>query len=57
MDNEKVIKGLKQMKTYCSSNLVDILNYAIQVFQKLEIEGIKEPLDTDFSKIKEGKTE
>lgn len=53
MTNEKVIKALKSMRTYCSSTQLEELDYAIKVLEKLDMEGISNPLETDFSKIKE----
>ncbi|MBR0495535.1 MAG: hypothetical protein IJJ71_05110 [Treponema sp.] len=56
MTNKTVIDALKQMKTYCAADLLDKLNYAIAVFEKLENDGIDNPLKTDFTVIlKEGK--
>ncbi len=52
MTNEKAIKALKQIKTYCAATMLDELDYVIQVMEKLEKDGVKEPLNTDFSKLK-----
>lgn len=52
MTNEKAIKALKQIKTYCSATLLDELDYVTQVMQKLENDGIADPLNTDFTKLK-----
>lgn len=52
MNNEKAIKALEQVKTYVSANSLDELDYAIEVLKKLEKEGVKDPLNTDFSAIK-----
>lgn len=52
MNNEKAIKALEQVKTYVSANSLDELDYAIEVLKKLEKEGVKDPLSTDFSTIK-----
>ena len=52
MNNEKAIKALEQVKTYVSANSHDELDYAIEVLKKLEKEGVKDPLNTDFSTIK-----
>ncbi len=52
MTNEKAIKALKQIKTYCAATMLDELDYVIQVMEKLERDGIKEPLNTDFTKLK-----
>jgi len=52
MNNEKVIEALKQIKTYCAANLLDELDYAIKVMEKLAKDGVEKPLDTDFTKLK-----
>lgn len=52
MNNEKAIKALEQVKTYVSANSLDELDYAIEVLKKLEKEGVKDPLNTNFSIIK-----
>ena len=52
MNNENAIKALEQVKTYVSANSLDELDYAIEVLKKLEKEGVKDPLNTDFSAIK-----
>ena len=52
MNNEKAIKALEQVKTYVSANSLDELDYAIEVLKKLKKEGVKDPLNTDFSAIK-----
>ncbi len=52
MTNQQAVKGLKTIKTYCSSTLLEELEYAIKVIEKLESEGISEPLTTDFSTLK-----
>ena len=49
MTNEKAIKALRTIKTYCSATQLEELDYAIEVLEKLEKDGIKEPLATDFS--------
>lgn len=53
MTNFEVIKALKQIKTYCAANSLDELDYAISVIEKLEKDGISNPLNTDFSKLKQ----
>ncbi len=56
MTNKTVIDALKQMKTYCAADSLDKLNYAIAVIEKLENDGVQNPLKTDFtSLVKEGK--
>lgn len=49
MTNEKAIKALRQIKTYCSATLLDELDYVLLVMEKLEKDGIKNPLETDFT--------
>ena len=51
MTNEKAIKALRQIKTYCSATQLEELDYAIEVLEKLEKEGVKEPLATDFTNL------
>lgn len=56
MTNKDVIEALQSIRTYCSADCLEKLDYAIEVIQKLDREGIENPLETDFSKInKEGK--
>lgn len=50
MTTEKVIEALKEIKTYTSAKLLDELDYAIKVMEKLQKEGIEHPLETDFKK-------
>ena len=49
MTNEKALKALRQIKTYCAATQLEELDYVIEVLEKLERDGIKEPLTTDFS--------
>ena len=51
MTNEKALKALRQIKTYCSATQLEELDYAIEVLEKLENDGVKEPLTTDFTKL------
>ena len=56
MTNKTVIDALKQLKIYCAADLLDKLNYAIAIFEKLDNDGVNNPLKTDFTVIsKEGK--
>lgn len=50
MTNEKAIKALEQIKTYCSATNLEELDYVIEVMKKLHADGIKDPLNTDFKK-------
>ncbi len=52
MTNEKAIKALLQMKTYVSANSMEELEYAIEVLEKLQKDGVENPLETDFSQLK-----
>ena len=52
MTNKDVIKVLYEIKTYANKNALEALDYAIEVLEKLEKEGISQPLDIDFSKLK-----
>ena len=51
MTNEKAIEPLKHIKTYTAADLLDELDYVIKVMEKLEKDGIKEPLETDFKNL------
>jgi hypothetical protein len=51
MTNEKALRALKEIKTYCSANLLDELDYTIKVMEKLIKDDVKEPLATDFTKL------
>ena len=53
MTNEQALKALRQIKTYCTASQLDELEYAISVLEKLEKDGVKEPLNTDFNKLKQ----
>ena len=52
MTNEEAIKALKEIKTYTAASLLDELDYVIADMEKLNKEGIKEPLATDFRYLK-----
>ncbi|MBP5707334.1 MAG: hypothetical protein J6W76_08600 [Spirochaetales bacterium] len=54
MTNKTVINTLDNIKLYCSAEQLDILEYAIEVFQKLDKDGIEKPLETDFSVLTKG---
>ena len=51
MSNEKALKALNQIKTYVPSTQVEEFDYVVEVIKKLEKDGIKDPLNTDFSKL------
>lgn len=53
MTNEAAIKALKEIKAYCSTGQLEGLDYVIAIVEKLEKEGVKEPLATDFTKLSE----
>jgi hypothetical protein len=55
MTNEKAIKALRQIKTFCSPTQLEELDYAIEVLEKLEKDGIKDPLATDFNNLENKK--
>ncbi|MCQ2592766.1 MAG: hypothetical protein MJ188_08280 [Treponema sp.] len=52
MTNKKAIESLKQIRTYTAAGLLDVIDYIIQVLEKLEKEGITDPLNTDFKNLK-----
>ncbi len=51
MTNEEAIEALKQIKTYTAASLLDEIDYVIKVMEKLEKDGVSEPLKTDFTKL------
>lgn len=51
MTNEEAILALKQIKTYAAANLLDSIDYAVYVLQKLDELGIKKPL-VELEKLK-----
>ena len=56
MTNKEVLEALRQIKTYCAADSLDKLNYAIAVIEKLDNDGVQNPLKTDFTSLaKEGK--
>lgn len=50
--NEKALKALEQIKTYCAATNLDEINYAIQVIKRLSDAGVTKPLKADFSGLK-----
>ena len=52
MEIEKAVKALQQIKTYCSATQLDELEFTISVLEKLQKDGITDPLNTDFSTLK-----
>jgi len=51
MTNEEAIKALKEIKTYCAAAQLDKLDYVVSVMEKLEKDGVKDPLSADFTKV------
>ncbi|MCR4713440.1 MAG: hypothetical protein K5751_03570 [Treponemataceae bacterium] len=51
MTNEKIIEALQQIRTYCTAPQLTSLDYVIEVIKKLDKDGVKDPLNTDFSKL------
>lgn len=51
MTNNDAIKILTELLTYCSATSLDAVNYTIAVLEKLEEQGVSEPLNTDFTKL------
>ena len=51
MTNETAINSLEKIRTYCAADLLDALEYVIDVMKKLESDGVKDPLNTDFKKL------
>lgn len=50
MTNKDAVKALKELKTYCSADSLDALNYAIAIVERLEKAGVTKPLEADLSK-------
>lgn len=46
MTNLDAVKALNDIKTYAQANALDALDYAIKVLEKLEKDGVKDPLKT-----------
>lgn len=56
MTNKEVLEALTQIKTYCAAESLKKLDYAIAVIEKLDKDGVTNPLKTDFTSLsKEGK--
>ena len=51
MTIEKTVKALKQIRVSTAATVLEELDYAIEVLEKLEKDGIKEPLATDFKNL------
>ncbi len=51
MTNTDAINALEQIKTYTSAELLDELEYVLEIMKKLEKAGISNPLKADFSKL------
>lgn len=41
---------MKQIETFCPADKLDELAYVVSVLKKLEADGVKDPLNTDFTK-------
>lgn len=52
MTNKQAIDSLKKIKTYTAAGLLEVVDYIIKVLEKLEKDGIDDPLNTDFTKSK-----
>ena len=52
MTNKQAIESLKKIKTYTAAGLLDVIEYLIKVLEKLDKEGVTDPLNTDFTKLK-----
>ena len=50
---DRLLKALKEIKTYCAASLLDELDYVIKVMEKLIKDDVTEPLTTDFTKLKD----
>ena len=52
MTNREAIDSLKKINTYTAAGLLDVIEYLIKVLEKLDKEGVSDPLNTDFTKLK-----
>lgn len=52
MTNKQAIESLKKIKTYTAAGLLEVIDYLIKVLEKLDKDGIDDPLNADFSKLK-----
>ncbi len=52
MTNQDAINALKKIKTYTAAGLLEVIDYVIKVLEKLEKDDVKDPLNTDFTKLK-----
>ena len=52
MTNREAIDSLRKIKTYTAAGLLDVIEYLIKVLEKLDKEGVTDPLNTDFTKLK-----
>lgn len=50
MTNKDAVKALKDVKAYTQSKCLEAIDYAIEVLEKLEAEGIKNPLSDKIKK-------
>lgn len=46
MNNVRAVMALNDLKVYASSRSLEALDYAIAVLEKLEKEGIKNPIES-----------
>ena len=51
MTVEKALSALKQMKISCSATQLEELEFTISILEKLAKDGIKDPLNVDFTKL------
>ncbi len=51
MDLEHIIKSLTDIRTYCTNTSLDDLDAAIEILKKLQSDGVKDPLRTDFKNL------
>ncbi len=52
---ESAIEALKKIKTYCAANQLADFDYVIKVMERLQAQGVTDPLKTDFTKLKGNK--
>lgn len=52
MTLESAIKTLRHVYGYVGPNNLETVDYVIAILEKLQKDGITEPLETDFSSLK-----
>ena len=51
MTNQEVIAALKEVKTYCAPSLLDPIDYAVHVFERIDRAGVKDAVHADYTAV------